>query len=331
MRAAYIEKTGAPDVIQVGDLPKPAAGPGQVLVKVGAAALNPIDLYLRSGLVSMPMAFPYVIGCDLAGTVEAVGSGATQLRAGDRVWGSNQGLLGRPGVAAEYAAVGEEWLYPTPAKLSDVEAASLALVGITAHLGLFLHGRLTAGETVYVPGGSGGVGSMVVQMARAIGAHVATSAGSPERAELCKSLGADLALNYKTDDIPAKLREFVPEGVDVWYETQRDPNLEVSVPLLRKRGRMILMAGRAAKPILPLGSFYSRDCSLLGFGMFNAPADDQRRCAQDIVRWVDAGLLKPQVGRVFPLAEAAVAERYLEQNTLEKAGTLTGKVVISLD
>ncbi len=95
---------------------------------------------------------------------------------------------------------------------------------------------------------------------------------------MCRDLGADLALNYKTDDIPAKLHEFAADGIDVWYETQRTPDLETAVPLLRKRGRMILMAGRDAKPTLPLGSFYPRDCSLLGFAMFNATPDEQRRC-----------------------------------------------------
>ena len=169
MRAAFIEKTGSPDEIQVGDLPTPKPGPGQVLVKVGASALNPIDLYIRSGLVAMPMAFPYIIGCDLAGTVAHADPGSKRFRVGDRVWGSNQGLLGRQGVTAEFAAVDEDWCYPTPAKLSDPEAAALAMVGITAHLGLFRSGRLQSGETVYVPGGSGGVGSMVVQMAKAAG------------------------------------------------------------------------------------------------------------------------------------------------------------------
>ena len=158
----------------------------------------------------------------------------------------------------------------------------MALVGITAHLGLFRFGRLKSGETAYVPGGSGGVGSMVVQMAKAAGARIATSAGSPERVELCKTLGADLALNYKTDDVPARLREFAPEGFDVWYETQREPNLEVSIPLLRKRGRMMLMAGRTAKPALPLGAFYPRNCALLGFAMFNATPDEQQVCAHDM-------------------------------------------------
>jgi NADPH:quinone reductase len=330
MQAAYIEQTGPPELIKVGDLPRPEPGPGQVLVRVRAAGLNPIDLYIRSGLVAMPLSFPYIIACDLAGTVEKVGPNCTRFRAGDRVWGSNQGLLGRQGVAAEYAAVDESWLYPTPALLPDAEAAGMALVGITAHLGLFQFGQLKPGETVYVPGGTGGVGSMVVQMAKAAGARVATAAGSPEKLELCRRLGADLALNYKTDDVPGRLREFSPEGIDVWYETQREPNLEVSVPLLRKNGRMILMAGRAAKPALPLGAFYPRNCALLGFAMFNATPEQQRRCADDMIRWIEDGRLKAIIGRSFPLSAAVEAHRFLEQNTVQGAGSLSGKVVLSV-
>jgi NADPH2:quinone reductase len=331
MKAAYIEQTGPPENIKIGDLPDPVPGPGQVLVQVHAVALNPIDLYIRSGMVAFPLAFPYIIACDLAGTVEKLGPGSQRFKAGDRVWGSNQGLLGRQGVASEYAVVDQEWLYPTPALLPDGQAAAMALVGITAHLGLFRYGQLKSGEVVYVPGGAGGVGSMVIQMAKAAGAKVATCAGSQERIELCKSLGADLALNYKTDDIPARLRMFAPEGLDVWYETQREPNLEVSIPLLRKRGRMILTAGRTAKPPLPLGAFYPRNCALFGFAMFNATAEEQEICARDIVRWIEEGILKPTVGRIFPLAAAVDAEKFLEANTLGGAGTLSGKVVITVD
>jgi NADPH:quinone reductase len=331
MKAAYIEQTGPPENIKVGELATPVPGPGQVLVRVHAVSLNPIDLYIRSGLVAFPLAFPYIIACDLAGTVAALGPDCKRLKVGDRVWGSNQGLLGRQGVASEYAAVGEEWLYPTPALLPDEQAAAMALVGITAHLGLFRFGQLKAGETVYVPGGSGGVGSMVVQLAKAAGARVATSAGSPEKLELCRNLGAELALNYKTDDLPARLREFAPDGFDVWYETQREPNLEVSIPLLRKHGRMILMAGRTAKPALPLGAFYPRNCALFGFAMFNATPDEQQASARDIVRWVEEGQLKPIIGRNFSLDAAVEAEKFLEANTLGGAGTLTGKVVINVD
>jgi NADPH2:quinone reductase len=330
MKAAYIEQTGPPENIKVGELPRHEAGPGQVLVRVKAVSLNPIDLYIRSGLVAFPMSFPYIIGCDLAGTVEAIGRDCKRFKVGDRVWGSNQGLLGRQGVAAEYAAVGEEWLYLTPNNLPDDQAAAMALVGITAHLGLFRYGQLQAGETVYVPGGTGGVGSMVVQMAKAAGAHVATSAGNPEKIEHCRNLGADLALNYKTDDLTARLREFAPDGIDVWYETQREPNLEVSIPLLRKRGRMILMAGRQAKPTLPLGAFYPRNCALFGFATFNATPQEQNAAARDMIRWVDQGKLKPLVGRTFALEEAMEAEKFLEANTLGGAGSLTGKVVITV-
>ena len=331
MRAAYIDQPGPPENIKVGELPKPSPGPGQLLVRVHATSLNPIDLYIRSGMVAMPMSFPYVIGADFAGTVEALGPGAGRFQVGDRVWGSNQGLVGRQGATAEYAVVDEALAYPTPKNQADPEAAAQALVGITAHLGLFQKGQLKAGETVYIPGGTGGVGSMVVQMAKAVGARVATSAGSPEKMELCKSLGADLALNYKLDDIPARLREFAPEGIDVWYETLRDPNLEVNVPLLRRRGRMIVIAGRAAKPPLPFGSFYTRDCSILGFAMFNATPDEQRRCADDIVKWVEAGQLKTPIGKTFPLDQAAQAHKFLDQATTHGSGNLVGKVVITID
>ena len=117
MRAAYIEATGPVESIKVGDLPKPEVGPGQALVKVGAVALNPINLYVRSGLVAMPLAFPYVLGSDFAGTVVAVGSNVSSVKVGDRVWGSNQGLLGRQGVASEYAAIDIHWLHLAPAAI----------------------------------------------------------------------------------------------------------------------------------------------------------------------------------------------------------------------
>src|SRR5262249_23264599 len=163
------------------------------------------------GLVAMPLAMPYIIGCDLAGVVEQVGPGAKRFKVGDRVWGSNQGLLGRQGTFAQYSAVHEDWLYPTPAGVSSQHAAALALQGITAHLGLVEHAHLTRGEILFVNGGSGGVGSAVVQMAAAIGARVITTAGSPEKVTLCRELGAELAINYKTEDVDARIKEFAPQ------------------------------------------------------------------------------------------------------------------------
>ena len=330
MRAAYIETHGDASTIRVGELPTPEPAEGQVLVRVGAAAINPIDLYLRSGKVAMPMDFPYVVGSDVAGTVEAVGSGVNRFRKGDRVWGSNQGLLGRQGSAAEYLCTDETWLHPTPAKLSDTEAAALAMVGVTAHLGLFDRGKLRAKEAVYVSGGGGGVGSMVIQMARAAGARVATTAGHEQTLDLCRQLGADLVLDYKNDDVPARLREWAEKGIDLWYETQRDPDLMTLVPLLAVRGRAILMAGREATPSLPLGAFYPRNCAIFGFAMFQYGAEEQLNCAEDMVRWVNEDKLRPTIGATFPLDQAAEAHQFLEDNTIGGAGTLVGKVVIKV-
>src|SRR5262249_31929088 len=154
--------TVAPEVIQYGDLPTPQPKEGEVRVRVGAVAVNPIDTYIRSGMVAANLPKPFIVGCDVAGTVEAVGRGARRFKAGDRVWGSNQGLLGRQGTFAEFACVGEDWLYPTPAGVSDEDAAATALTGITAHLGLFGHAGLKTGEMVFANGGTGGVGSMVL-------------------------------------------------------------------------------------------------------------------------------------------------------------------------
>jgi NADPH2:quinone reductase len=329
MKAAFIETTGSPDVIQYGDLPRPKPGPGEVLVKVGAMALNPIDVYIRSGAVTMALPRPFIPGCDLAGTVEERGPGASRFTVGDRVWGSNQGLLGRQGTFAEYASVPEEWLYPTPPTVTDAEAAAVALVGITAHLGLFRCAQLLAAETVFVNGGTGGVGAMVVQMTRAVGGKVITTVGSSEKAALCKSWGADGVFNYKIDDIPKSVREATQgKGVQVWYETQRDPDLVRTVDLMARRGRIVLIAGRQAQPVFPVGPFYTRDLALFGFAMFNATPDEQRRCAEDINRWLAEKKLHAHIGRTFRLPEAAAAHRFLEENTLHKAGTLTGKILV---
>ena len=329
MKAAYYTTTGGPEVIQYGDLPTPKPGRGEVLVRVGAAALNPIDLYIRSGAVAMPLPKPYVPGCDLAGTVEVVGPDARRFKPGDRVWGSNQGLFGRQGSFAEYASVAEEWLYPTPAGVSDAEAAAVALVGITAHVGLFRCARLQENETVFVNGGTGGVGAMVVQMAKAVKARVITTVGSAEKAALCRQWGADCVLNYKTDDIAAGVRGFAGgAGVQVWYETQREPDLVRTVELMGRRGRIVVMAGRQAQPVFPVGPFYVKDLSLFGFAMFNATPEEQRTCAEDINRWLAEKKLHVPIGRTFRFAEAAAAYRLLEDNTLNKAGTLSGKIVL---
>ncbi|MBY0514951.1 MAG: NADPH:quinone reductase [Gemmataceae bacterium] len=329
MRAAYYDATGGPEVITAGELPTPEPKAGEVRVRVRAAAVNPIDTYIRAGVVNMAMPRPTIPGCDLAGEVDAVGPGVVRFKAGDRVWGSNQGLLGRQGTFAEFACVDEKWLYPTPAGVADEQAAACALVGITAHLGLFHCANLKAGETVFVNGGTGGVGSMVIQMAKAVGARAVATVGSGEKAQLARELGADVVLNYKTDDLAARVKEATGgAGLQVWYETQPPADFDTTFELMAPRGRVVVMAGRAARPAFPNGTFYVKCLSLHGFAMFNVPADEQRVCADDMNKWLAAGRLRTLIGRRFPLAGAADAHRLQEENTLKKAGSLTGKIVV---
>jgi NADPH2:quinone reductase len=286
MKAAYITKPGPPENITIGELPRPVPTGSQVLVRVAAAAVNPIDTYIRSGAVSMPLPNPFIVGCDLAGEVEKLGPDAKRFRVGDRVWCSNQGILGRQGTFAEYAAVDECWLYSTPAGVGDDTAAACALVSLTAHLGLVRDVRLQTGETLFVNGGTGGVGSMVVQMSKAIGARVITTAGSDEKVAKARELGADVAINYKTDDVDAGIKKAAPNGINVWWEILREPNFDQAVGHLAPRGRMILMAGRDARPPFPVGPFYVKGCHLYGFAMFKPTSCRRKTPSVKPGRWL---------------------------------------------
>ncbi|MFM7184823.1 MAG: NADPH:quinone reductase [Planctomycetota bacterium] len=328
MRAAFINRTGPPEVIVVGDLPDPVPGPREVLVRVRASAVNPIDTSIRSGAVAMPLPTPFVVGCDLAGEVVAVGDGVAALRPGMRVWGSNQGLLGRQGTCAELAAVDERWLYPTPAGISDVDAAAAALVSITAHLGLVREAEVRPGETVFVNGGSGGVGSAVVQIAKALGARVIATAGTPAKRDAVARFGADVVLDYRDRDLADQVRAAAPAGVDVFWETQREPDFDRAVSMLADRGRIVVMAGRDARPPFPVGPFYVKGCRLLGFVMFKADAATQAAAAADINRWLQSGRLRVPVDRVLPLARTAEAHAVQEAATIARSTALAGKLVI---
>lgn len=330
MKAALIQETGGPEVIQYTDVERPSPGPTEVLIKVGAAALNPIDTYIRAGIVAKPPEFPYIIGCDLAGTIVECGLQVAGLEEGDRVWCSNQGLMGRQGTFAEYACVDQKWLYLTPPAMTDEDAAAGALVGITAHLGLFLHAGLEQSEVVFVNGGSGGVGSSVVQLAKAAGAYVITTVGSEEKKKLCQKLEADLVINYHDENMDDQIREFTKThgGIHVWFETLANSTLDRTIGLMAKRGRIILMAGRSSRPEFPVGPFYVNDLRMFGFAMFNASPEEQRVCADAINDLAEAGKWRPQIGETFPLPEAAKAHQLQEENTLGGAGTLSGKIIV---
>jgi NADPH2:quinone reductase len=245
-----------------------------------------------------------------------------------RVWGSNQGLLGRQGTFAELAAVDERWLYLTPAGVADREAAAAALVSITAHLGLVSHAALAAGETLFVNGGSGGVGTAVVQIARALGARVLATAGTDAKRAALLRLGAEAVFDYRRADLVDAVRAAAPQGVNVYWETQREPAFDQAVAMLAERGRMVIMAGRDARPPFPVGPFYVKGCSLHGFAMFKADSHEQAAAAADINRWLAGGKLRVPIDRVLPLAATAEGHALQEANTIARSGVLAGKLVV---
>jgi NADPH2:quinone reductase len=331
MRAAYVNEPGPAENIIVGDLPDPVPTGSQVLVEVRAASVNPIDTYIRSGVAAPPnLPRPYIVGSDLAGVVKAVGPEANRFQIGARVWGANQGVLGRQGTFSELAAVDEQWLYPTPDEVSDEQAAGMALVGITAHLGLVDEAELAAGESILVNGGSGAVGSTVIQMARTLGAQVIATTSGADKAKYCKTLGADHVLDHQTDNIAGRVAEMAPEGIHVWWETSRSPNLDTAVACLVRRGRIILMAGRQARAELPVGPFYAKGCRILGFVMYLAAPVAQRRAADQINRWLAAGAIEAKIDRVATLEEAADLHRLQERNTIDTANVVRGKLVVRM-
>jgi NADPH:quinone reductase len=328
MKAAYINQTGGPENIVYGDLPDPKPAPTQCLIKVAAVDVNPVDLYIRSGAVPAKLNFPYILGRDLAGKVIATGENVKRFKIGDRVWATGQGWEGRQGTFSELVAIDENWLNQLPGNVTEEDIAAISLVGVTAHVGLVTRAKLKAGETVFVNGGTGGVGSSVVQIAKILGARVVTTVGSDEKAAKARELGADVVINYKTQDVPNEIKKATPDGINVWWETLREPDFEKTFSLLATHGRMIVMAGREARPVFPVGTFYSKNLSILGFVILNSALEDLRAAAEDINQWMSAGKLKAQIDRILPLSQTAEAHRLQDESTIKKTGALTGKIIL---
>jgi NADPH2:quinone reductase len=157
---------------------------------------------------------------------------------------------------------------------------------------------------------------------------VIATGGSAAKVARCRELGADAAVNYRTEDLASALRQFAPDGVDVFWETLREPDFDEIVGYLAERGKIVLMAGRDARPPFPVGPFYVKGCSLHGFVMFKASPDEQRVCAEDINRWLRERKLTANISHVLPLAEAARAHRLQEESTVHKSGEVAGKIVV---
>ncbi|MFE3455411.1 NADPH:quinone reductase [Nonomuraea sp. NPDC059194] len=301
MTAAYITRPGPADEIQVGPLPVPEPGSAEVLVKVLALAVNHVDTFVRSGAYRTRLPYPFIIGRDLVGTAV---TGAPGFAPGDLVWCDSLGFDGRQGSFSEYAAVPADRLYHLPGGVDPQNAVASLHTAATAYLGLFEEAGLRIGETIVVTGAGGGVGTATVQLAAAAGARVIATARGDD-VDWCRRCGADEVVDYHDPDLYAKIAKLAPDGVDVFWDNTGQHHLEQTVPLLAVGGRMIILAGLNAAPVLPVGQLYTRDASLRGFAISNATVAELAQAATAINHLLARGTLVSRIGTRLPLTEAA--------------------------
>lgn len=326
MPAAYIEQTGPAEAIIVGELPVPQPGPRQVLVRVAAVSVNPVDTYIRSGSYATALHFPFIIGRDLVGHVVALGKEALGFGAGQAVWTNSLGYDGRQGSAAAYAVVDQDRLYPLPPGVDPLQAVAVIHLATTAYIGLVQRvGGLHPGQTVLVEGGAGNVGSAVVQLARAMGARVVATAHGAEDTAWCREIGAAAVLDYTAPDLTAQLRNASPVGYAVVWNTGGHYDLDRAVGLLARRGCLVFMAGLQARPELPVGPFYTKDARAVGFAITGATLPELSDAAAAIDQLLAAGTIRARIAAVLPLSQAAEAQRMVEQHTVK------GRVVLRVD
>ncbi|MFA5522333.1 MAG: NADPH:quinone reductase [Castellaniella sp.] len=307
MHAAWITAHGGPEALHLGRLPVPQPGPTDVLLRMQAAALNPVDVFVCSGAYRTHLPFPFVPGRDVVGRVVAAGPGVSGIQAGDVLWSNSLGHGGRQGVLSEYVLVPVDRAYRLPAGVTAHDAVAVLHCAATAWLGLWREANLRAGECVFVEGAAGGVGSAVVHMAARAGARVIATAASADHAD-CLANGASAVLDYQAPDRYARLRRLAPEGIDVWWDTSGHYAFAEVLGQMRPRGRVIIMAGLGrSRPVLPVGDVYTRDVRLCGFAISNAGVADLAQAARAINRSLAEGGLRAREGARYPLAEADTA------------------------
>jgi NADPH:quinone reductase len=312
VKAVRIHGYGGPDVLVYEDVPTPEPKPGQVLVRVEAATVNPIDVAVREDSFPTPKSPPKTIGSDGAGVVEAVGADVEGVGAGERVFFSGLGV-GSEGSYAEYAVIAEVQAVPIPDDLSTVDAAALGMVFPTAYYALVTRGAVKAGETVLVQGAAGGVGSASVQLAKAFGARVIGTVGSEAEADLVRGLGADETIDYKHEDVVARALELTDDkGVDLVHELVISANLPADVRLIATGGRIVCTGqGPSPEATVPIGEALAKDATLLFMSLNNAGRAGVAKIAAEVARMAAEGRVRPVIGQTLPLAEARRAHELL--------------------
>lgn len=303
MKAIRVHEFGGPEVLRLEEVSDPRPGEGEVVVRVRAAGVNPVDTYIRNGVHAVRPSLPYTPGLDAAGVVEAVGAGVERVAAGDRVY--TAGTVS--GAYAELALCKESQVYALPERVSFAQGAGVFTPYATAYRALFNRARGEAGETVLVHGASGGVGTAAVQFARAAGLTVYGTGGTEEGRRLVAEQGAHHVLDHRAPNYLEQLGELTGgRGVDIILEMLSNVNLGKDLDVLAKGGRVVVVGSRGTVEINPR-ALMSRDASIHGLTLFNATPGELEGIHAAIRDGLEAGTLNPVVGRELPLADAARA------------------------
>lgn len=318
MKAIQVHRFGGPEVLELHEIPTPKAGPGQILVRVRAAGVNPYDTYMRNGTYAVKPQLPYTPGSDAAGTVEAVGDGVKKVKAGDRVYTAKT----LSGAYAEYALVDESQVYLLPEKISFSQGAGLWVPYGTAYTALHHHAHAHAAEILLIHGGSGSVGIAAIQYARALGMTVLGTAGSQRGLDLIKKAGAHHTFDHtKPEHAEEILKDTGGRGVDVILEMLANVNLATDLKLLATRGRAVVIGNRGEISINPR-ELMARRASVCGFTLWAATDAECAEIHAAIAAGLENGTLRPIIAKELPLKDAPIAH----QDVL--APGASGKIVL---
>jgi len=324
MRAMIIEDFGTADALRLSEIPKPVPGEGEVLVKIAAAGVNPADWKTRQGRLAefIEYHFPFVLGFDHAGTIEAVGPGVEEWKPGDRVFGMSNQKDGKDGTYAEYCVSAGNMIAPLPEGWSFTDAAALPTAGTTAYGSLIHAGELKSGETLLINGGAGGVGSIAMQIARAHGARVAITC-DPANNDYATALGAEFTIDYLTEDVVAAARKWAPEGIDfVLDAVGQDTLLPRAVELVKPGGRYVEIETLISRPTEEqVAHAAEHDVRVLSNMIAVTRQDEQLR---SLAKLLADDHIRPPAIEVMPFEQVAEAHRRFER------GHGRGRVVLDV-
>jgi NADPH2:quinone reductase len=318
MKAIRVNAFGEPEVLRLEDMPTPKPGPGEVLVRIHATGVNPVETYIRAGTYARLPELPYTPGNDSAGVVEQVGGDVTEFKAADRVYTA----ASLTGTYAELALCRKEQVHPLPANVSFAQGAAIGTPYATAYRGLLQRAAAEPGESVLVHGASGGVGTAAVQLARAHGLRVFGTAGSEEGLKLVREQGAHDVFDHRAPNhFEQIMKASAGHGVDVIVEMLANVNLGKDLTILAKNGRVVIIGSRGPVEINPRDTM-QRDADVRGMILPNTPPAQMASIHAALVAGLENGTLRPVIGREFPLADAAQAHR-----AVMESGAL-GKIVL---